>query len=326
MHIVSCGDPVSPGDDYAIGLIGGRGGFGDAGFNAGARRAVEEFSSENGVPAYYEDLSTGEDAMIACNRLIHAGCSIIFAPSMETYAALTSLAKVNPQVKFVLIDNNDPAYLKNVKSMTFRVDQPSFQLGYLSAWWAYSKSPAKPRVGWIGGMNIPSIRIFTDAFTAGVNYYSERNGINTRISQGFTNSFSDPALGEQIANLMLNSGASVIFPVAGRSSIGAYKATAAQSKWAIGADQDKYESGEWYSDIFISSCIKDIGKGIKKIAMDAINGQFSSDLFVGDLSNGGVSIAPYHKYDTKVPDSIRSQLSEIREMIIDGNLGTGWKN
>jgi basic membrane protein A len=208
--------------------------------------------------------------------------------------------------------------------MTFHVDQAAFPLGFLSAWWAYKKDTANPRVGWIGGMNLPEIRIFTESFTAGINHFSEQYNIEILISQGYTNSFNDPDLGRSIANLMLNSGTEIIFPVAGKTGTGAYDVIAARDKWAIGVDIDMHESDLWYSKIFISSCIKNFNCAVSQIAYEALQNNFNNETYTGTLENKGVCMAPYHNFDRAIADSIEEEIIAIKEGIISGKINTGW--
>jgi basic membrane protein A len=261
--------------------------------------------------------------MSACAELVRSGCSLIIAPGHEAAGAVETYAKINPDINFVLIDHETKIPLANVKNIYFRVDEVCFPLGFLSAWWAHHKDNRSPRVGWIGGLNIPEIRRFTESYTAGVNYFSDKYDIDILLSQAYANSFSDPALGRQIANLMLESGTEIIFPVAGKTGIGAYEMIGTRHKWAVGVDFDMGRSDIWYSNIFLSSCVKNFEQAISTVAAASLEQNFDNEAYIGTLSNDGVKMAPYHGFETIIPDSIKQEIAQIKEKIINNEIFTG---
>jgi basic membrane protein A and related proteins len=44
---------------------------------------------------------------------------------------------------------------------------------------------------------------------------------------------------------------------------------------------------------------------------------------VFDASNGGVGIAPFHDYDSKVTSDMKSKVQEIEKQLASGTLKTG---
>ncbi|MFQ5343443.1 MAG: c-type cytochrome, partial [Anaerolineae bacterium] len=46
-------------------------------------------------------------------------------------------------------------------------------------------------------------------------------------------------------------------------------------------------------------------------------------VYVGTLANGGVGLAPFHDFDSKVPDSLKDELAKAKDAIIDGKLIVG---
>ncbi|MGC8827427.1 MAG: BMP family lipoprotein, partial [Anaerolineae bacterium] len=57
-----------------------------------------------------------------------------------------------------------------------------------------------------------------------------------------------------------------------------------------------------------------------------VDGTFQGGTYVGTLKNGGVGIAPFHEFDSKVPDSLKKELEQIKQDIIDGKVNTGWQD
>ena len=103
--------------------------------------------------------------------MVDANCNIIvtvgFLLSDDTLAA----AKKNTDIKFAIVDNNDPKTYPaatNLKPLVFNTAQSSFLAGYLAAGMTQTK-----KVGTFGGLKIPTVTIFMDGFAQGVDYYNQ---------------------------------------------------------------------------------------------------------------------------------------------------------
>ena len=96
-----------------------------------------------------------------------------------------------------------------------------------------------------------------DGYYAGVQYYNEKKGTNVEVlgwdgsqpdptktgtfvgGSGSTDTWNDPAKGEQFAKTFLDQGVDIVHPVAGETGNGTIKAMLAAGKWAIGVDNDQ---------------------------------------------------------------------------------------
>ena len=48
--------------------------------------------------------------------------------------------------------------------------------------------------------------------------------------------------------------------------------------------------------------------------------EFDFSPYVGTLENDGVGLAPFHDFEGKVSDSVKTELEEIEQGIIDGDI------
>ena len=89
-----------------------------------------------------------------------------------------------------------------------------------------------------------------DGYYAGVQYYNKQKGKNVEVlgwdgslkdptktgtfvgGSGGTDTWNDPAKGEQIAKTFLDQGVDIVHPVAGETGNGTIKAMLAAGKWA----------------------------------------------------------------------------------------------
>ncbi len=105
-----------------------------------------------------------------CNIIVTVG----FVLSDDTLAA----AKKNPDIKFTIVDNYDPKTYpaaKNLKPLTFNTAQSSFLAGYLAAGMTKTK-----KLGTFGGAKIPTVTIFMDGFSQGVDYYNKQKSADVQ--------------------------------------------------------------------------------------------------------------------------------------------------
>ena len=73
-----------------------------------------------------------------------------------------------------------------------------------------------------------------------------------------------------------------------------------------------------------------MGKGIttavKTAVLAAASGSFKGGNYIGTLANGGVTLAPFHDWDSKVPASLKSELKQISTGIQNGSIQTPTKS
>ena len=66
-------------------------------------------------------------------------------------------------------------------------------------------------------------------------------------------------------------------------------------------DTDGCISAAQYCKYFITSVTKGIQTAVKNAVVTASNGSFKGGNYIGTLANGGVALAPYHDFASKIP-------------------------
>ena len=120
------------------------------------------------------------------------------------------------------------------------------------------RAGARPaRSATYGGLAFPGVTRFMDGLYAGVQYYNQQKGKTVEVlgwdgslkdptttgtfvgGSGGTDTWNDPAKGEQFAKTFLDQGVDIVHPVAGETGNGTIKAMLAAGKWAVGVDNDQ---------------------------------------------------------------------------------------
>ena len=214
------------GGDFKACMVSDSGGFDDKGFNQTSYKGMTDAKTELGIETGEVESQTAADFAKNIQSMVDANCNMIvtvgFLLSDDTLAA----AKKNTDIKFAIVDNNDPKTypaVKNLKPLVFNTAQSSFMAGYLAAGMTKTK-----KVGTFGGAKIPTVTIFMDGFSQGVDYYNKQKGgtvAGAGLGRGQTGrpvhsgrqAFDDQGGGERTAKGLISQGADIIMPVAGPS-------------------------------------------------------------------------------------------------------------
>ena len=262
--------------------------------------------------------------------MVADNCNLIIGVGFSLEKAVHASADENKDLHFALVDasfsdkKNEPVTIENGRPLLFNTSEAAFLAGYVAA--GMTKTG---KVATFGGIQIPAVTVFMDGFADGVAAYNDAKGASVQLlgwdkaaqAGSFTQSFDDQALGKQQAQQFISQGADIIMPVAGPVGLGAATAALADGNTLIiGVDSDWYEANPDYSSIVLTSVMKEIGAAVEQAITDSVSGNFTPEPYVGTLANGGVSIAPFHDFDSQVPYDIKQDLVTLTEKIKSGEL------
>lgn len=328
----ACGE--APEDDTASGggaasdfqacMVTDSGGIDDRSFNASAWAGMERAGEELGIEAKYVESNAETDFTPNVNQLVQDDCGIIVTVGFLLGDATKEAAEANPDEQFAIVDFTYDEPVAGVKPLVFDTAQASFLAGYLAAGMTETG-----KVATFGGINLPTVSIFMDGFYDGVQHHNTEKGTAVGVlgwdkaaqNGSFTGDFQDQNKGKQLTQNFIQQGADIILPVAGPVGLGA--AAAAQESGnanLIWVDTDGFESAPQYGPLFISSVVKEIDNAVFEVTQQATEDTFSDEVYVGTLDNEGVSLAPFHDFDSAVSDELKGELDDIKQAIIDGDI------
>jgi basic membrane protein A and related proteins len=316
-------------------MVSDTGGIDDRSFNAAAWAGMQAAKAANSnVSVKFSQSTSPSDYTPIINTFVSQKCNIIVTLGFAMGDATKAAAKAHPSQKLAIVDNVSPG--ANVNSLVFNTVQDAFLGGYLAA--GMTKTS---KVATFGGQQFPTVTIYMDGFWDGVQYYNQKHGKNVQVlgwnektqKGSFTGDFTNQTKGQTLTQTFISEGADIIFPVAGNVGLGAAKAvqqadaTAGSQKvnmeWV---DLDGCVSAATYCKYFITSVLKGETLAVKTAVLAAAGGTFKGGNYVGTLANGGVSLAPFHEWDSKVPASLKSELQQINKGIQDGSIQTPTKS
>ena len=331
LALTGCGGGDAEGAaDFKACAASDSGGWDDKSFNESAYNGLQTAHANLGVKINTAESTSDADFRPNVETMVADNCNLIIGVGFSLEKAVHASADENKDLHFALVDasfsdkKNEPVTIENGRPLLFNTSEAAFLAGYVAA--GMTKTG---KVATFGGIQIPAVTVFMDGFADGVAAYNDAKGASVQLlgwdkaaqAGSFTQSFDDQALGKQQAQQFISQGADIIMPVAGPVGLGAATAALADGNTLIiGVDSDWYEANPDYSSIVLTSVMKEIGAAVEQAITDSVSGNFTPEPYVGTLANGGVSIAPFHDFDSQVPNDIKQDLVTLTEKIKSGEL------
>jgi basic membrane protein A len=336
LALSACGGAAS---GFKVAQVTDLGGIDDKSFNAGAYAGIEKAVADLGIEGKYLESTQQSDYNKNIQQLIDEETDLIVTVGFLLGVDTATSAKANPETKFAIVDYSypdcfgDPAdegktcgsttELANVMGLTFGTDQAAFLAGYAAA-----ATTQTGKVATFGGINIPPVTIFMKGFEAGVAYYNAQKGTavevlgwNTAANDGsFTGNFDSLDDGRSFAESFVQEGADIVMPVAGPVGLGsaAYCKETGSCK-IIGVDVDWTVSAAEYTDIILTSVLKNVNVAVYDATKAAVDGTFAGGVYVGTLANGGVGLATVSGASAE----LTAELEKLQADIISGAVSVG---
>jgi basic membrane protein A len=339
MLITACGPAATAAPKIKVGEVTDLGGVNDKSFNALGWKGVTDAVAQLKVDGKYLESSQQSDYAKNLQQLLSEKQDLIITVGFLLGVDTATVAKANPNQKFAIIDYTFPdcypgavegkdcgssVDLTNVRGLAFQTDQAGLLAGYLAA--GMTKTGT---VGTFGGIQLPTVTIFMKGFQAGVKYYNTKNGTSVKVlgwdeatqTGLFTGNFNSTDDGKSFATSLVQEGADIIMPVAGPVGLGsaAYCQTSAKCL-IIGVDTDWFVSAPEYNSVELSSVQKKIDVAVFKTIQDVVNGKFTGGTVTYALKDGGVDLAPFHSFDSQVPQALKDGIAKAKADIISGAL------
>jgi basic membrane protein A len=317
-------------------MVSDTGGVDDRSFNAASWAGMQAAAATGNITVKFSQATSPSDYTPIINTFLTEKCNIIVSIGFAMGDATKAAATANASQKFSIVDFTYSPTLQNVNTLVFNTVQPGFLGGYLAA--GMSKTG---KVATFGGQEFPTVTIYMDGFWDGVQYYNSKHGTHVQVlgwnektqKGSFTGDFTNLTKGQTLTQTFISEGADIIFPVAGNVGLGAAKAVQ-QEDAAAGSqkvnmewvDLDGCVSAATYCKYFITSVLKGETLAVKTAVLAAASGSFKGGNYIGTLANGGVSLAPFHDFESKVPAALKSELQQIGVGIANGSIQTPTKS
>ncbi len=326
--LAACGGDTAGDGDKKVCQVTDTGGVDDKTFNQTAYAGATRFADDNaGWEAKVLESQAETDYETNINSFIDEGCDLIVTVGFLLDAATAAAADANPDQNFTIVDFAYDPVKPNVLGLVYNTDEAAFLAGYLAAGMTETG-----KVGTFGGINIPPVTIFMNGFWYGVDRYNQDNGTSVEVlgwdpmnpdAGLFTGNFESLDDGRSFAQNLVDEGADIVMPVAGPVGLGSAALAAelgTDTLKIIGVDTDAYVADEQNQSVYLTSVLKKMDNTVYDAAQQVADGTFEGGLIVGTLANDGVGLAPYHDFDSAIPQDLKDAIETLKAGIIDGSV------
>ncbi|ADV64339.1 BMP family lipoprotein [Desulfurococcus mucosus] len=268
------------------------GGRGDLSFNDMAWLGAEKAKHDFGVTVEYTTPQSQGKMKELLETLSSSGeYDLIVLVGFLWTSPLNETADKYPNQKYALIDASTFINRPNEVDILFSEQEAGALVGVLAADMA-SKIGCN-KVGAVAGMSIPPLWRFHVGYLFGVKYYEMKTNKTIGFLWDYTGTFGDTQKGYQYATSMLQSGACVLYGLAGLTHVGMFDAVRDWNKQgkgtALAIGQDA--SQEWYMPRYMPfSGAKRVDVAVYKAIEMVVKNQWSGGIHVLSLKDGGVGI------------------------------------
>ena len=306
--LVGCSSSADTNEDtFKIAMVTDVAGVNDQSFNQSAWEDLERAEKELGVEVSYRESNQESDYMTNIESLVDEDTDLIVGVGMKLASAVEESAKLYPEQKFVIVEEDLGVEFKNVQSVLFNAQEAAYLVGLVAG-----KTTKTNDIGFIGGMQIPVIETFQYGFMAGVKAANK----DANIQVQYANSFTDQAKGKAIANQMYSNGADIIFIAGGDVGTGAIEAAKEKGKYAIGVDRDQNYLAP---DNVITSAMKNIDVAVLELLSKVVDGSYKGgEVIINTLAMNGVGIAPTS--NKNVPPDVLEYVAKEAEKVKSGEV------
>ncbi|MGI6578777.1 MAG: BMP family lipoprotein [Saccharofermentanales bacterium] len=296
--------------DYKIAMVAA-GVFGDQGMNDALLNGMNIFTENTGILVDSVEISDFSDHAINARNFAQQGYDVVLmgGPVSEI---MPEIAAEFPDTHFIL-NKGTITDMDNVTSVQFNEAGG----GFLSGAFAVIMSKelgVEPKVGWVGGERIPDLEKARYAFSAAVEY------MGGECDVVYVGSFTDIAKGKEIAMQMYNDGATFVQAYAGGASNGVYQAVESVEgeKYALGCATGQFHLSP---DKILASSVVMYDQYFSNMLEEYVEtGKIDSGLQIANIETGGTGLLYSPEIGDMIPDSVKTQIEDLKNQIIDGTL------
>ncbi len=317
------------GEKLKVGMVTNSGTIDDKSFNQGTGEGFDKSEKDLGTDAKYLQPpgETEADYLKEIGNLYDAGYKLIITPGYKFESAIYKAQDKYKDANFVILDGEprSDAGESLVGENTVAIYFAEEQAGFVAAVTA-SVELKEGELGFIGGMEIPSVQRYNWGFQQGVAYANGNLGTNITLKAEnivYQGTFTDSAAGQQIAAQMYDRGVDAIFCAGGDVGNGVIteaknRASSGKKVWAIGVDSDQYSDGIYDGDksVILTSAIKKIDTATFDMIKEFKEGKFQGgQILKFDVNDDGVGIP------TENPNLSSETMAAIEKLYADLKAG-----
>jgi basic membrane protein A and related proteins len=278
----------------------------DAGWNAAAYQGLQLIKNKLGAETALVQTKSPADFDDAFRDFASRGFDLIFAHGFEYTDSALEVARSFPKTYFVVSSGSQSS--ANVASITFNVDEATYVEGVLAA--GVSKTGV---VGAVGGIELPSIKLFFEGFKRGF-LSAQPKG---RILISYTGNFDDVGAAKEAALAQIGQGADVLIHNADAAGLGVLLAAQQGHAYAFGVFNNQNNVAP---DVVLASAVTSTPLAFLKIATEVKDKTFHPGMLEFGMRDGMVSVVFNPKLVPQIPAAALERARKVEHDLATGAL------
>jgi len=265
--------------------------------------ALLKAKEELGIVYDYSESVKSADFARVMREYAEKGYQLITGDAFGAERIARRVARDYPDVAFVFGSGIGPAE-PNFGVFDNWIHEPAYLSGMIAG-----KMTKTNTIGVVAAMPIPEVNRLANAFYAGAKEVNK----DVKCKFSFIGSFFDPPKAKEAALAQIEAGVDVIYA----ERFGVVEAAVEKGVLAISNMSDQSSLGP---DTVITGPVWDMWPTVKQ-AISLVNaGVYTAQDFGGFsyMSKGGSYLAPYHKFDAKLPTEVKEMVEKRKQEILDG--------
>ncbi len=314
--------PQKPQKKIIVGMATDANGLGDGSFNDGVYAGLKQAEDEGLIEVRLIEPTAMTDYVPNLSGLAEDGAELVFAVGFLFADALLEVAPNYPDTMFAGIDLFfDPSTIpENVIGITWKEQESGYLAGVVAGLMTKEFAGNSDKlnddnvIGAVLGMEIPPVVRYLAGFAAGAKSVNP----DVKVLDVVTNDFADQAKGKEATIAMAEQGADIVIQFAGLTGMGIFTAAQEKNILVMGADIDQ----NWAApDYTITSALKGTTQATYLTVTSFLDGTFEAGTNrTFGLAESAIDIAPYHNFESVVPQEVRDAVEKAKQQILSGEV------
>lgn len=333
LGVTACAGAAAPAvEKKQVGVLVPPEGDKDKGFSEYTIKGAREAAASAGLDFAYVVAEENQNFEKHLEKMVADGTDLIITVGFQMAQDTAAVAKKHADVKFAIVDADfSPGFgcaetakdcyseeggLGNVTSLMFAGDEIGYLAGVLAA--CVSKSGT---VASVAGVELPPVVRFVKGYQSGAKWAKP----NVVTLNQYIPDFWDPETGQAVGQDFIGQGADVIFGVGGMTGNGGLLAAKEAGLMAIGVDSDQYLTYPEAKEVLLTSAVKNVDVAANGAVKDFAAGTLKGGIRLGSVASGGVGLASYHDWDSKISAECKAKVEEAKKALAADPTITGAK-
>jgi basic membrane lipoprotein Med (substrate-binding protein (PBP1-ABC) superfamily) len=279
----------------------------DASWNAGAYEGLMWVRDSLGAQVSHVEARTPGEQEEALRAYAAQGYDLIFAHGFEFQDMAERVGAEFPEATFVITSGR--RVVGRVVPIVFKLSEGAYLAGVVAGFATKSN-----RIGFVGGMELPPVRLAAQAWEDGAR--SVNPAIESRVV--YLNNFDDAVMGREASLALIQHGVDMLHHNADAAGLGVFQAAKdTPGVLVFGSNLDQTHLAP---EQVMGSAIIDIPRSILTLARELKEGTFEPTPRVFGLASGVVRYIANPALEGRLSDSAKAVVRDTERAIIDGRL------